>query len=302
MPRLLQRCRIAALLASGFLGAAAAAAAAAPPPTATSVSTPRWLVPAYANPCCDSGPAFWSALITTAQTRPQQLAVIVNPDSGPGASPVDPNYIAANGQGPLVTLAATDALLVGYVSTDYGNRALATVRAEMTRYFDAAYWRNTGVRLDGFFFDEMSNDLGKVGYYRDLRDHARSLAADAILFGNPGIYTYGNGSGQNVYTAADYARVFDVLVLHEADDRAVDHDYIAPDWLSVSGAADISFMAYGAATGMRTRVALSRMLARNGRWLYVTDDTVDNPYDRLPMFWSAQLGWLDELIFTDDFD
>ncbi|HWU52199.1 MAG TPA: spherulation-specific family 4 protein [Tahibacter sp.] len=293
MPRLSQRLWIAALFAAGLVDSAAAA-----PLTVT----PRWLVPVYANPCCDGGPAFWSALIATAQTRPQQLAVIVNPDSGPGASPVDPNYIAANGQGPLVTLAATNALLVGYIATDYGNRAPATVRAEMTRYFDAAYWRNTGVRLDGFFFDEMSNDLGKVGYYRDLRDHARSLAADAVLIGNPGIYTYGNGSSQNVYTAADYARVFDVLVLHEADDRTVNHDYTAPDWLGVSGAADISFIAYGATTGMRTRVALSRMLARSGHWLYVTDDTADNPYDRLPTFWSAQPGWLDELIFADDFD
>lgn len=292
--------RLAAVLIP--LGLLTAASAAAAPPSSPSGSAPRWLVPAYANPCCNGGPALWSALIAAAQTRPQQLAVIVNPDSGPGAAPIDPNYIAANGQGPLVTLAATDALLVGYVSTDYGNRDAATVRAEMTRYFDAAYWRNTNVRLDGFFFDEMSNDLGKVGYYRGLRDHARALSATALLIGNPGIYTYGNGSGQTAYTAADYARVVDVLVLHEADDLAVNHDYEAPDWLGVPGAAGIGFIAYGAATGMRTRVALSRMRARDGRWLYVTDDTAANPYDRLPAFWSAQLGWLDELIFADDLE
>ncbi|WP_257387039.1 spherulation-specific family 4 protein [Tahibacter caeni] len=301
MPRL-PPFRIAALLLPGFLSAAAAAAPMTALPRPPSGSAPRWLVPAYANPCCDGGPALWSALIAAAQTRPQQLAVIVNPDSGPGATPVDPNYVAANGQGPLATLAATDALLVGYVATDYGNRPLATVLAEMTRYFDAAYWRNTGLRLDGFFFDEMSNDLGQVGYYRQLRDHARALSATALLIGNPGIYSYGNASGQTVYAAADYARVFDVLVLHEADALAVNHDYEPPDWLGVSGAADVGFIAYGAATGMRTRVALSRMLARNGRWLYVTDDTADNPYDRLPAFWTAQLGWLDELIFADDLE
>lgn len=300
MPRLPQRSWIAALLLPGFLGAAAAA----PLPTAAtpSVGAPRWLVPAYANPCCEDGPALWSALIATAQARPQQLAVIVNPDSGPGASPIDPNYIAADGQGPLTALATTDALLVGYIPTDYGNRDAATVRAEMTRYFDAAYWRNTNVRLHGFFFDEMSNDLGKVGYYRNLRDHARTLSANALLIGNPGIHTYGNGSGQDVYGAADYARVFDVLVLYEADDRSVNRDYVAPDWLGTSGAAGIGFIAYGAATCMRTRVALSRMRARDGRWLYVTDDTAANPYDRLPTSWNAQLGWLDELIFADDLE
>lgn len=262
----------------------------------------RWLVPVYANPCCDGGPAFWSALIAAAQSRPQRITVIVNPDSGPGASPIDPNYIAANGQGPLVTLAAADAQLLGYIATGYGERDPATVRAEMTRYTQAAYWRNTAVRLDGFFFDEMSNDLGDVGYYRDLRDHARSLIAAAVLVGNPGIYTDGNSSGQTLFTVADYASVFDVLVLHEASDLAINRDYVAPDWLAVPGAAAVSFIAYGTSTAMRTRVALSRMLQRDARYLYVTDDTADNPYDRLPTFWSAQLGWLDELIFVDNLE
>lgn len=262
----------------------------------------RWLVPVYANPCCGDGPVFWSALISAAQTRPQQIAVIVNPDSGPGASPIDPNYIAANGQGPLVTLAATDAQLLGYIATGYGERDPATVRAEMTRYAQAAYWRNTSVRLDGFFFDEMSNDLGDVGYYRDLRDHARSLIAAAILVGNPGIYTYGNSSGQTVFTAADYASVFDVLVLHEASDLAINREYVAPDWLTDPGAAAVSFIAYGTATAMRTRVAMSRMLQRDAGYLYITDDTADNPYDRLPTFWNAQLAWLDELIFADNLE
>lgn len=292
---------LATLLAS--LIASTGTAATPPDGTPARGSTgPRWLVPAYANPCCDGGPLLWSGLIAAAQTRPQQIAVIVNPNSGPGASPIDPNYIDAAGQGPLVTLAATATVLVGYIATGYGNRDLTTVRAEMTRYYDTAYWRGTSVRLDGFFFDEMSNDLGDVGYYRQLRDHARSLAAGSLLIGNPGIYTYGNSSGQTTYAAADYGAVFDVLVLHEASDLAINRDYQAPDWLGGTGAAAVSFIAYGTATGMRTRVAMSRMRARGTQYLYVTDDTAANPYDQLPGFWAAQLGWLDELIFADNLE
>lgn len=292
-------------LATLLAGLIASTGTAAPPPDGTPArgsAGPRWLVPAYASPCCDGGPLLWSALIAAAQTRPQQIAVIVNPDSGPGASPIDPNYIDAAGQGPLVALAATAAVLVGYIATDYGNRDLATVRAEMTRYYDAAYWRGTSVRLDGFFFDEMSNDLGDVSYYRQLRDHARSLAAGSLLIGNPGIYTYGNTSSQTTYTAADYGAVFDVLVLHEASDLAINRDYQPPDWLGGPGAAAVSFIAYATATGMRTRVAMSRMHARGTQYLYVTDDTAANPYDQLPGFWAAQLGWLDELIFADNLE
>lgn len=263
---------------------------------------PRWLVPAYASPCCDDGPALWAALLSTAQTRPQQLAVIVNPDSGPGVSPIDPNFVNAAGQGPLVTLDATGALLIGYISTDYGNRDINLVRTEMTRFYSAAYWRNTSVRLDGFFFDEMSSDLADVGYYRLLRDHARALDADALLIGNPGIYSYDNPSSQTTYSATDYGSVFDVLVLYEFNDLAVNRNYLAPDWLSAPGAAQISFIVYGAITGARARVALSRMLARNGKYLYLTDDGLPNPYDQLPTLWNAQLGWLDELIFVDNWE
>lgn len=293
-PRLLARLALAVFVLSPLTAAAQTAAPA--------VTDARWLVPAYANPCCAGGPAMWSALIAAAQARPQQIAVIVNPASGPGASPIDPNYINAAGQGPLVPLAATNALLLGYISTSYGSRDLNTVRAEMTRYFDAAYWRNTSVRVDGFFFDEMDNNLADVGYYRQLRDHARSLAAGAVLVGNPGIYTYANPSGQVSYGANDYGAVFDALVLHEAGHLAVNHDYIAPSWLGSPGAARPGFIAYGATTGMQVRVAMSRMLQRNAGYLYVTDDGLPNPYDQLSSFWTQQLGWLDELVFADNFD
>lgn len=280
----------------------AAPADAAPSVRFPSTSDIVWLVPAYANPCCLDGPAMWSALIAAGQVAPDSTAVIVNPHNGPGASPIDPNYIAANGQGPLVQLHSTGTVLLGYISTAYGNRDLAIVRQEMSRFFDPAYWRHTQVRIGGFFFDEMSNDLGRVGYYQSLRDHAMTLHTEVLLVGNPGIFSYGNPSQQTDYTPSDYGAVFDVLVLHEAGDSAVNHGYQRPDWQNDPGVAGVGFIAYGALSGMRARVALSRMLSRGAVHVYVTDDVLPNPYDSLSGYWDRQRVWLGDLLFADHFD
>ncbi|MFK7769497.1 MAG: hypothetical protein AB8B55_19945, partial [Mariniblastus sp.] len=52
------------------------------------------LIPAYANPCCDGGPAMWAQLIESAKdtTRKFELHLILNPASGP-AKARDPNYL-----------------------------------------------------------------------------------------------------------------------------------------------------------------------------------------------------------------
>ena len=63
------------------------------------------LVPAYANPCCNDGPAIWTALIDAAGDPALNLKVnvIFNPASGPGTA-VDPNYVGPTGSNVLPLL------------------------------------------------------------------------------------------------------------------------------------------------------------------------------------------------------
>lgn len=262
----------------------------------------HWLVPLYPNPCCVDGPAMWSAIQSLAQSHPQQLAVIVNPASGPGASPIDPNFVNASGTGPAVALLGTSAIVIGYISTSYGNRDIDAVRTEISRYYSSAYWRGLPLRLDGIFFDEMSPDLGNVGYYQALGNHVRQIDASALLIGNPGQPFVSNPSGQSVFSAADFGSVFDVLVVSEGNETSVSTHYTAPPWLGAAGAAQLGFIAHSSASPVRHRIAMSRMLARDGRWLYVTDDVLPNPFDRLPGYWSTQVPLLQELLFVDSFD
>lgn len=266
----------------------------------------RWLVPAYENPCCRAGPAMWSTLIAAAQARPDELAVIFNPHNGPGASPIDPNYVGTNGQGPLRTLLQTQARVVGYVYTADATRDPALVRADIARYYSGAYWRGLALRPDGVFFDNVSPDLANVGYYRGLVAYLRTFDANAVAIGNPGVAGTTNPTNQTTYTAADYGAAFDVMVAREDYDTPFNHGYVAPAWLGAPNAAALGFIAHGATTPMRIRVSMSRAFARGAQWLYVTDDVLahaqDNPYDVLSTYWSTQVALVGDLLFADHFD
>ena len=187
------------------------------------------LFPAYANPCCGGGPAMWSALIATASTpnRPFALRVVFNPASGPGTSP-DPNYLTANGQGPLPSLHAAGAVVYGYVTTSFGTRAPAAVLADIDAYLIGHY----AGHVDGIFFDEVSTDLAKVGENRSYVAHIRSLRPNAPTIGNPGTPGVLNPSGQTTFNATDYANVFDVLVTFENTGALYRTGYTPPPYLA----------------------------------------------------------------------
>ena len=177
----------------------------APPASAGAINL---LVPAYGNPATADGDAMWSDLIATAGSPAftGDLHVIFNPASGPGDA-IEPNYVDANGNGPLPDLRNNGAIIYGYVPTTFGNRAQGDVEADIDKYFDTLY---AGL-IDGIFFDEMSNDLADVGYYQGIRDYVKGKSAAATVIANPGTSFTNNPSGQATYSVADYAVAADVL-------------------------------------------------------------------------------------------
>ena len=262
----------------------------------------RLLVPAYANPCCGGGPTMWTAVNAFAAAQPMQIGVVLNPASGPGASPIDPNYIDATGHGPLVDLIATGAPAYGYVATTNGSKPIATAQAEIALYYDSNYWRGQSIHLAGIFFDEMSNDLANVPYYGMLRDAVRQHDAGAYIIGNPGLSSTINPSNQMTYTDTDFGTVFDAILVFEDYENLFATGYTAPTWQNVSGAAQLAMIAHTTPDALHMREAMSRALTRHAAWLYITDATEPNPYDALPAFWSQETLLLPQLIFVDGFN
>lgn len=249
------------------------------------------LVPAYGNPHDSSGAQMWQVLTAQATIGQVQVTAIINPASGPGnAQAIDPNYVMPNGMGPALSFRQAGGVLVGYVATGYGSRELNTVKAEIDQYFDPSYWRGAGVLISGIFFDEMSNDLALLAYYRALRAHVAQKSSQALTIGNPGTsQTYDSSAGAAGHTVDDYASVFQVLMTFEDDGGRYATTYTPPAWVRSHDARHFAHVVHSVASAAQRLEALTLARERKAGWVYVTHDVLDNPYDEIAIDFAEQL-------------
>jgi hypothetical protein len=219
------------------------------------------LIPAYFYPAeTGSSPNPWQVLATSATAV--GITAILNPASGPGTIR-DDSYAAA-----VAILRGNGGKVIGYVSTGYGHRDASAVEAEIARYRS---WYD----IDGIFLDEMSNLAAQLGYYRGLHDYIRGLDSGYRIIGNPG-----------TNTLEGYLQVADTLVTFE---NGAGYPTYQPDgWVDNHAADRFAHLIYdvGSAALMQQFIALAAQ--RNAGYLYVTDDSGTNPWDRLPTYWQAQ--------------
>ncbi|MEB3191784.1 MAG: glycoside hydrolase family 9 protein [Snowella sp.] len=259
------------------------------------LSNVGFLVPAYGNPASSDGSKMWNNLIETAKTLKSQLHTILNPSSGPGSSPtIDPNYINPNGPDPLLDLKNAGALVYGYVPTSFADRDLNAVKADINKYLDAAYYQNTGFQIDGMFLDEMSNDLGDVGYYQQIRDYIKSKKSTAKIIGNPGTSSTQNTSGQLQFTVIDYANTVDTLVTFENTGAEYRNNYTSPSWLNTFNADHFAHLIHTEPQAEDMFADLQLAKSRKVGMVYITNDIfinpqTDNPWDTIASYWTQEI-------------
>lgn len=153
-------------------------------------------------------------------------------------------------------LRASGIRLLGYISTSYGNRPLATVRADIARYrqlFAGQY------AIDGFFLDETATISAKLPYYKNLAGTIRSRAGGYIML-NPGVYP----------TIPDLFRIGDVTVAFEGT-AATYATATAPAYARTLPASKIAHIVHTApdtVPAVQAIVTKSREL--NAQYLFVT--------------------------------
>ena len=84
--------------------------------------------------------------------------IVIANDANGMATQINSDYATEISQAQAAGL-----LVVGYISTNYGNRDIDDVKSDITNFHD---WY-VG---DGIFLDEVSTDLAKLSYYQDLLD------------------------------------------------------------------------------------------------------------------------------------
>jgi hypothetical protein len=130
-----------------------------------------YIIPSYSYPV-GQYQSEWEKLYNLSTQK--RVYVIVNPNNGPGNT-TDANYLDA-----INKLKAKGFYVVGYVYTDYGNRNLEDVKNDINKWLSLY-----GVdKIDGFFIDEVSNNVQKFDYYKDVYTFANSKSKLIIL--NPG--------------------------------------------------------------------------------------------------------------------
>ena len=226
------------------------------------------VVPAYFYPTISN---YWSVMNYAAPRVP--LIVILNPNSGPGTSQ-DANFVTV-----VSNLHAAGGKTIGYIATGYTTTNLAQVEACVDRYLSF-------YTVDGFFFDEMSNDAdtNHLDYYAALYQYVKNKNTNFIVMGNPGTDTL------EEYLTRPTA---DIVMNFETDTGYL--TFTPSSWVTNHLARQFVHAPYNVtnATTMSNYVNLA--ISRNAGWVYITDDKGANPYDTLPTYWTNEVNFLQSL-------
>jgi len=225
------------------------------------------LVPAYFYP-----PTYWDGLNFAAARVP--LAVIVNPNSGPGTA-VDANYVSA-----VNNLRAAGGKALGYVYSSYAARDTNAIQADLTNFFN---W----YPLDGIFIDEMQNVAATnyYNYYAGLHAFIQTKGTNLFVMGNPG-----------TTTPEPYLATVDALMTFE--NHTTNYPSYVPDgWVTNHLALDFCHVIYAVTNAAAMTNMVNLAASRNAGWIFVTDENNDagNPYDRLPVYWTNEVNYIRSL-------
>lgn len=237
-------------------------ACAAPGLPVAAENAPGLLVPAYFYPG-GSGATDWARLTDAASKVP--VTAIINPDSGPGAT-YDPNFGSA-----ISAFKAAGGTVLGYVSTDWGQRSLLAVKTDIDKY---ANW----YPVDGLFFDETSTSIAGLPYYSLVTGYAHLKNSALSLMANPG--TTPNEA---------YLKLFNSTVIYE--DPATKLSTFSPPAYMANYSPDHFGMLVinGSKSLMEQQVAYAA--SHKFGYIYVNDRGVSaNEWNGLPAYWEAQVA------------
>jgi hypothetical protein len=223
----------------------------------------RLLVPAYFDP--DSHPQAWSDLIEAAHSVP--IIAIVNPCDGPGTS-VNKAY-----KDEIDRARKAGVTVVGYVLTGGGSGPIDYVKTDISR------WRDFYPNINGIFFDEQSdsNDNDKISFYKEIFAYARGKIDHALVIGNPGT-TF----PERYFSEANA----DIECIFESD-KGFD-TFSMPAWTGKYGPERFAVLPLDVPQN-RLLSYLDRAVNLRVGNVYVTDDRLDNPWDRLPGYWKQEV-------------
>jgi hypothetical protein len=196
--------------------------------------------------------------------------IIFNPASGPGTA-TDPNY-------PTVIAQAQKAgiRVLGYVSTQYGQRAEADIDADVNGYYDL-------YSPSGIYFAEgpMENDCDTLQpLYQRITALARSRSSSAYV-------AIGTHFCPTFITFSD-------LMVEFAETYSMYQSYASPSWMP-AGSPERFAHFVSEVPDADAAAVLSRAIRLGAGWVFATDGTAPNPWAALPSYYDQEVAALKAL-------
>ena len=199
----------------------------------------------------------WNQLAQAAPKIP--LRVVVNVANGPGTQ-IDLQYQAV-----VALLADSGAQLLGYIHTSYGTRPIDTIRQHAQR------WKTFYPQIQGIFLDEVSTQAVHVPYYDSVVRMLRQAGWQPIVL-NCGIFP-----------PDTLVHMADGVIFFEQDGTTWQRYGPPVNHWGSKGIAIVHTISWTALRTFGSEIQQGKF----GSWLYFTDDTMPNPYDRLPSYWDS---------------
>jgi hypothetical protein len=233
----------------------AAGAPVTPQPTAAGTIVPLYTSPSHAS---------WAAVIAAKQAHPTvEVIAVVNPSNGPHTA------VSAAYTDGIAKLIAAKIRVVGYVYTEYGDRAPAEVEADIGR------WKSFYPTVTGIFFDEQSNDAEDVPYYRRLADYAKGQSL-GFTIGNPG-----------ADSAKEYVGVLSTMLIYESGGLpAVTR---LAGWHAEHAPSNFGVIPYATSLDLN----FVKEARKYVRYVYLQNDNLPNPWDSVPPYFDQLLAALE---------
>ncbi len=247
------------------------------------------LVPAYFYPGT-GGPGGvgdgWAAMTAAAGTIP--VTAIFNPDSGPLPGPPDPNYVNA-----MTNLEKAGGTVVAYIPSSFGSTPLATIESDIQTYIT-----QYGNLIKGFFIDQMNILPSTLSYYQDIDNSIKSLGSSYTVVGNPGSPFLNGVSPQDFLSTANVLNIFEGPNIAPAPGAPGFDAYpYGLNWFLNYPSNRFSNIVFdvpadaGNPSGSSAMLAdLSKAVQLNAGYVYVTDQTLPNPYAQLPSYWDQEVA------------
>lgn len=229
----------------------------------------KLFVPAYFYPAGE-GLKEWQKLI--AASKEVSIVAVANPASGPG------DRTDANHDKIISRASKAGVTVIGYVSTQYANRPIDQVKADVDR------WHTLYPAIGGILFDEQTSDASQLDFYRELYDDARRKSKGGFVASNPGVPC------DAAYFAASRPDVISVFEAHQAFDQ-----FTLPAGWGNFERRHSAALPYDTRDARQMRERLRRAVELRLGYFYATDDNGANPWDRLPTYWDEEVAAVREV-------